>query len=496
MHSLQNSKGNYINGQWTQGNGAPFISLNPAYNTPLWSGHEASLEDCEKAISAARTAFEGWSSKSQEEREIYLQRYKTALQTHREELALKISQENGKPLWEARTELDAMLLKVDLSIQAQKERCPNKHQAKGNQAVFTRHKPHGVVVVLGPFNFPAHISNGHIVPALLAGNTIIFKPSEETPGVAELMVHIWESTKLPPGVLNLVQGGPFAGRTLTFHPDIDGIFFTGSSQTGFFLQEANLKAPHKILALEMGGNNPLVIGHIKEIDAAVYQTILSSYLTSGQRCTCARRLILCETKHSHEFLKRLLERIKNIRIGPYDSSPEPFMGPLINPKAAQKAKDAERALVELGAKALVPLQQPKTLSPAFLTPGILDCTEIADKLPDEEVFGPLLKLIRVKTLEDAVKAANKTAYGLSAGIFSNDKKEYEYFYRKTRAGIINWNVQLTGASSAAPFGGIGKSGNHRPSAFYAADYCNYPVASTEAEQLEIPDTKLPGLDLV
>lgn len=492
-HSLQNSKGNFINGRWTQGNGAPFTSLNPAYGTPLWSGHEASLEDCEKAIAAARAALEGWSTKTLEERESYLQHYKTALQKQKEELALRISQENGKPLWEARMEVDAMLLKVDLSIQAQKERCPTKQQARGNQILHTRHKPHGVVAVLGPFNFPAHLPNGHIVPALLAGNTVLFKPSEETPGVAELMVEIWESTKLPPGVLNLLQGGPFVGRTLSFHPDIDGLFFTGSSHTGSFLQEANLKTPHKILALEMGGNNPLVIGNIQDPDAAAYQTILSSYITSGQRCTCARRLILCETKNSTAFLKRLIERIKTIRIGPYDSSPEPFMGPLIHNKAAEHALLGEKALVELGAKSLVPLQRPKNLSPAFLSPGLLDCTDIASKLPDEEIFGPLLKLIRVKTLEEAIKAANNTSYGLSAGIFTSDKQEYDTFYKRTRAGVINWNVQLTGASSAAPFGGIGKSGNYRPSAFYAADYCNYPVASSETPELELPNTPLPGL---
>jgi succinylglutamic semialdehyde dehydrogenase len=347
------------------------------------------------------------------------------------------------------------------------------------------------MVVLGPFNFPGHLPNGHIVPALLAGNTVIFKPSEQTPLVTEQILKCWESSKIPKGVINMIHGKKTTGRYLLEHPDIDGLLFTGSYQTGRELAMAMAKTPGKILALEMGGNNPLIVGTVKNKQIAAYLTIQSAYLTSGQRCTCARRLIVNADKEGELFLETLIEMIKSIRVGSYHEVPEPFMGPVISIQSAHNLLQAERDLVAKGATPIIPLKTLDEKTP-FLTPGLIDVTHVADR-PDEEFFGPLLQVIRVKSHEEAIKEANRTKYGLAAGLLSDHKEEFQQFYDSVKAGIVNWNMPLTGASSAAPFGGVKESGNNRPSAYYAADYCAYPIASQLNYSLDMPASVTPGI---
>ena len=303
----------------------------------------------------------------------------------------------------------------------------------------------------------------------------------------------WEQAGLPPGVINLVQGGRETGRSLSGSPGIDGLFFTGSWPTGKSLSEQLAAHPEKILALEMGGNNPLVIGDISDTKAAAYATIQSAYLTSGQRCTCARRLIVPVGESGDRFLKELQTMIGNIKVGPYTDTPEPFMGPVISEAAASRLMEAQESLKTKGGVPLVEMRRFKS-GTGLISPGLMDVTNVPER-PDEEYFGPFLQVIRVPGFNEAIEEANKTSYGLSAGLISNRKEHYEEFYRKVRAGVINWNVQLTGASSSAPFGGVGHSGNHRPSAYYAADYCSYPVASMEAEELQMPGSVSPGITL-
>ena len=359
---------------------------------------------------------------------------------------------------------------------------------------FIRHKPHGVVAVFGPYNFPGHLPNGHIVPALMAGNTIVFKPSDLTPAVAEFMVKLWEKAGLPAGVLNLVQGEVETGKALATHAGIDGLFFTGSSRTGKILHEQFAGHPGKILALEMGGNNPLIVKDVADTDAAVHDIVQSAFVTSGQRCTCSRRLFLPSGAAGDAILNRLVEVTKNIKVGDYDAQEQPFMGAMISAKAARMMVDAQAELVSLGGKVIVELTQPEA-NKGFATPGIIDVTDMLDALPDEEHFGPLLKVIRYTDFDAAIKEANNTRYGLSAGFLGDSEEDYRYFFQRIRAGIVNWNRPITGASSAAPFGGVGESGNHRASAYYAADYCAYPVASVELEKVTLPGTLSPGLTL-
>lgn len=469
------------------------ISYNPSTGEKLWRGTAADSHAVDAAVDAARAAQAKWANLPLEDRIACLTRYSNVLRERLDSLALALSEENGKPLWEARTEIQAMAQKVPISIEAYRDRCRTSLQTLPNQAVLHTHfRPHGVVAVLGPFNFPGHLPNGHTVPALLAGNTVIFKPSELTPRFGELMSACWEASELPfNGVFNLVQGGAETGKLLTEHPGIQGIFFTGSERTGKALSGLLAEHPEKILALEMGGNNPLIIGSIEDLQSAAYLTIQSAYITSGQRCSCARRLIVPEGPKGDLFVDTLLAMLPKIHVGFYTDQPEPFMGPVISLEACKHLLQAQQALKHKGAKILSEMRQVHPDRP-LLTPGLLDVTAIPDR-PDEEYFGPLLQLIRVKNLEDAFKEAANTRFGLTAGIFSDNHEEYAAFAKAIPAGVINWNTPLTGASSRGAFGGVGCSGNHRPSAYFAADYCAYPVASMESEKLRLPTQLTPGI---
>ena len=483
----------FIAGAWLAGEGKPFSTVNPADNTPLWSGNAASAAQVDAAVHAARAALPGWATRPLDERASFARRFAELVLEHKTALAESIAKATGKPRWEALTEVAAMANKIEISITAYHERTGEKVQPVPGGRNATRHKPHGVVAVFGPYNFPGHLPNGHIVPALLAGNTVVFKPSELTPETAELMVRLWEKAGLPPGTLNLVQGEKETGVALANHAGIDGLFFTGSAATGDILHHAFAGQPHKILALEMGGNNPLIVGTIGDVRAAVYHTLQSAYISAGQRCTCARRLYVPEGAAGDAFVAALVDAVKAIRVGAWDDEPAPFMGAVISNRAAEALLAAQTRLIARGAEALVPMTRLREGS-ALLSPGLLDVSAIAE-LPDEEYFGPLLQLVRYRNFDEAITLANATRYGLAAGLFSDDETQWRQFYRDIRAGIVNWNKQLTGASSNAPFGGIGASGNHRPSAYYAADYCAYPVASMEADALTLPEQFTPGIRL-
>jgi succinylglutamic semialdehyde dehydrogenase len=448
----------------------------------------------DQSISAARRALPEWSGLAVTERESVIRRFADVLEKHRAELVLAICEETGKPCWESGTEVDSMIGKAAISIEARSSRRTAIEQTGAGGTTALRYKPLGVAIVLGPFNFPGHLPNGHIIPALLAGNTVVFKPSELTPHVGELMVRYWHEAGLPDGVINLVQGGREVGEALVAHPDINAVFFTGSFNGGRAISRALAGRPGVITALEMGGNNPLIVQDVSDLDAAAYWTIQSAFLTAGQRCSCARRLIVPEGGNGDAFVDRLVGMMARIRIGHYQDEPQPFAGPVISDNAAENLLAAQRQLVEAGAKMIVEMKPVNGRSTAFLRPGLIDVTAVSNR-PDEELFGPLLQLIRVKDFDDALREANATAYGLSAGLFSDDPRLYERFFRASRAGIVNWNRPLTGASSRLPFGGIGQSGNGRPSAFFAADYCDYAVGSIEVRKLTMPEKLISGISL-
>ena len=457
---------------------ASLISNEPATGQTLWTGESG---DVDAEVGRARAAWSAWAAKPLSVRIETLRRFANATRAKKDVFADLIARETGKPLWEAVTEVEAVVNKVDISVSAYSERTSQRRlEGALGARVAVRHKPHGVLAVLGPYNFPAHLPNGHIAPALIAGNAVVFKPSEKTPAVGEFLTALYHEAGVPEDVVRCVQGGPDIGRALSAHPGLDGLLFTGSARAGLSLHRQFAETPHKILALEMGGNNPLVVWNSPDVYAAAVIAVQSAFLSAGQRCTCARRLIVEDGKH--EELIATIARISDRLIADHPhATPAPFMGPVIDNDAADQLQEAFLDLMGQGGRAIRRLDRPADDKP-FLTPAIIDVTDVANR-KDGEMFGPILQVIRVPDFDAAIAEANATRYGLSAALVGGSPDLYDKFWANVRAGVINWNKPTNGAPSNAPFGGIGLSGNHRPSAYYAADYCAYPVTSSEADQV-------------
>ncbi|SBV32377.1 succinylglutamic semialdehyde dehydrogenase [uncultured Sphingopyxis sp.] len=458
---------------------AAFISTDPANGDTVWEGAAASADDCARAVAAARAAFPAWAGQGADARIAVLQRYAAVLGERQAAFAEAIARETGKPLWEAQTEIASMIGKVAISVKAMAERSGTSEGETAFGRARLSHRPHGVMAVLGPYNFPGHLPNGHIVPALLAGNTIVFKPSEETPLVGQLLVEALHAAGVPDDVAVLVQGGRDTGAALVAE-DIDGLLFTGSAGAGAHFRRLFADRPAVILALELGGNNPLVAWD-GDADAAASIIVASAFITTGQRCSCARRLIVPGDAAGDAIVDAVAALTGRLRIGAWNEAPEPFMGPLISGVAAGRAVSQVETLVGLGARVIRAFEPVVGRSAAFVTPAILDVTGL--EVPDEEIFAPVLQVRRVPDIDAALVAANATRFGLSAALISNDDALWARFRVEARAGVVNRNRPTTGASSDMPFGGIGHSGNHRPSAYYAADYCAWPVASLEADNV-------------
>mgnify|MGYP001966810110 FL=1 len=453
------------------------VSFQPATGEELWRGN---ICDVDEAVARARAAFPGWASRPVANRMEMMRRFANEVRAAADDFAELIARETGKPLWEAKTEVEAVINKVEISISAYMERTGQKKldSALGGSAAL-RHKPHGIMAVLGPYNFPAHLPNGHIVPALIAGNTVLFKPSEKTPAVGALLVECFHRAGIDRDVIQLVIGGPDEGKALVAHADVDGILFTGSAQAGIAINRKCATNPGKILALEMGGNNPIVVTKTPKVEDAALLIIRSAFTTAGQRCTAARRLIVTE-----EMYDATVEAVKNLTakiiVDEPFAEPQPFMGCVIDNQAADQLTESFLYLLSNGGKAIRHLRRLREDAP-FVAPALIDTTAMEDR-PDVELFGPLLQIIKVPDLDSAIAEANNTRFGLSASLIGGAPEDFNHFWANIRAGIVNWNQPTNGASSKAPFGGLGLSGNHRPAAYYAADYCAYPVASTEVEQ--------------
>lgn len=455
---------------------AEIVSTEPATGAVLWRG---GISDIDLEVQLAREAWAEWASRSLAVRTETLRRYANVVRGRIEAFADLIARETGKPLWEARSEVESVIAKVEISIDAYHERTAQRRfEGAMNARQALRHKPHGVLAVLGPYNFPAHLPNGHIVPALLAGNAVVFKPSEKAPASGAMLIDCLYQAGLPTGVARLVVGGPAEGRALAANPDLDGLLFTGSARTGVALNRLFADHPGKILALEMGGNNPIVVWDAPDPYVAAVLVVQSAFMSAGQRCTAARRLIVEDGRHD-VLIEQVARLAGRLIVGEPHGSPQPFMGPVIDNEAADGLQESFLALLMKGGRPILRMERPVEGRP-FLTPAMIDVTDVEER-PDIELFGPLLQVIRVPDFDAALVEANNTRYGLSASLVGGSPQLYDKFWANARAGIVNWNRPTNGASSSAPFGGIGLSGNHRPSAWYAADYCAYPVVSTEEE---------------
>ena len=351
------------------------------------------------------------------------------------------------------------------------------------------------MAVLGPFNFPAHLPNGHIVPALLMGNTIVFKPSEQTPAVGQFYAELVEKAQFPPGVFNMIQGDAETGRKIVAHENIDGILFTGSYEVGLKIKQETLNHYWKILALEMGGKNATVVWDDADFSKALYETLVGAYMSSGQRCSCTSRIILHE-KIAEKFTEKFYQAAKKLTIGHW--SENPFMGPLINAGAVEKyvrfQEIANRENCEslMRGKALDLKQKGFYVTPSIHIVNKFDPNSVYQK---SEIFGPNVAIYTVKDFDEALKVVNSTGYGLCMSLFSKNESLYRRSLLEAKVGLLNFNRTTNGASSKLPFGGMGKSGNDRPSAHYAIQYCSVPVSSLE-DPTGFDGTKaLPGMNL-
>ena len=438
-----------------------------------------------RAVASAKSAFPAWAATSIEERLAILRRYATLATESKDAIADLLAAEVGKPRWECLEEAGAIAGKVDLTVRAFAERAADSSSQQAGFRGALRYQAHGVFAIFVPYNLPMHLPNGHLVPALLAGNTVVLKASEYAPQASLAMVSLLIEAGLPPTAIQLLPGDRATGEALVAHPGIDGVAFTGSSTAGRAIHRALAGRTEVMLALEMGGNNPMVV--LPPLDPAVMGrlVVLSSMLTTGQRCTSARRLVVPRGAEGDAIVAAVVSAAAQVRIAGAHVDPAPFCGPLVDPGSADRVVAAWERRVAAGARVLLPMER-LSWSPAALSPGVLDVSDLGAALPDEEVFGPLLHVQRVGSFEEALDVASATRYGLSAALIGGDEAQFARFRGVVRAGIVNRNRPTNGALSTQPFGGIGLSGNHRPAGWTSVDYCTWPMASTEADVAVLP----------
>ena len=452
-------------------------SFEPATGTELWRGKVGDVED---VVARSRRAWPVWASQPLSTRIELLRRFANEVRKESDKLATLIARETGKPLWEARSEVDGVVDKVEVSVRAYADRTSQrKLDSALNGTAAVRHKPHGVLAVISPYNMPALLPASQIVPALIAGNVVVFKPSEKAPASGEMLTRCFHRAGISAAVVQILFGGPEQGQALVAHDGIDGVLFTGSAHAGIAINRKLAANPGKLVALELGGNNPLVVWDTPKISDAAAIVVQSAFTSAGQRCSSARRLIVKATLYDAVIseVRKLAERL--IVGGPFDT-PSPFMGPVIDNAAADGLTESFVYLLSNGGRAIKHMARLRDDLP-FVSPAIIDVTKIEDR-PDVELFGPLLQVISVGDFDEAIAEANSTRFGLTASLIGGTPQEYNRFWANVRAGVVNWNRPTIGEAAAAPFGGIGLSGNNRPGGYYAADSCAYPVSSAEMEQ--------------
>lgn len=467
----------FISGQWQSASGEAIHSIDPSYGQTIWTGRSAVPSDVDKAMRAAASAFDGWSQTPLSQRIEILKRFGDIAASKKDELGKLIAVETGKALWDASGEAGVVGAKVGATLAAYEQRTGTKQFDTGFGRAELTHRPHGVMAVLGPYNFPAHLPNGQILPALLAGNTIVFKPSELTPKTGAFLMDLYHEAGFPSGVVNLVQGSRATGEALLAHDALAGVLFVGSAPTGAAIHKQFGGRPDILLALEMGGNNPLIAWDVANTEAAASHIVQSAFITTGQRCTCARRIILPTGKSGDAIVDAIVAATEQIKVGAWDDEGI-FMGPLISADIASKVAGMAKSLP---GKTLLSMARTER-GGAYLSPGIVDVT--GESVKDEEIFAPNMQIIRVDSFDDAIKRANATKFGLSAGLISDEQDHWDTFKSRIHAGVVNFNRPTTGASGALPFGGPGLSGNHNPGAFYSADFCAWPMASQIAPKVE------------
>lgn len=444
-------------------------------------------ESVDAAVASARSAWPAWRSVSFEERATLLRRFAVEIANSAELLTRAISLEVGKPLWEARTEVNATVAKFEITLGAGMELVREQvFEMTPGQTARWRNPSRGVMAVLGPFNFPAHLVNGHVIPALATGNTVVIKPSEKTPAVGQLYAELAARAGLPAGVFNLIQGDGGSGAALASHRDVDGVLFTGSYVVGKRILEATLEQPHKLVALEMGGKNGVFVAADANLDAAARAITFSCAVTAGQRCTATSRVYAARAV-ADELTDKLAALFSAVNVG-YATGEDVFSGPVIS----ESSRERHRHLIQLaeqdGAERIVaggPCEGPHP--GYYVRPSLhrLARLDRESRYQNEEQFVPDCFVHAVDSVDEAAAALDATDFGLAASVFSAERETYERIAGQIRMGIVNWNTSTVGASSKLPFGGVKKSGNDRAAGITSTLYCTTPMASVE---VEAPDT--------
>jgi len=472
-----------------------FTSVSPVDGESLWQGSSVDRQGIRECMVRAAKAADGWRSTTVEERVKVVQRFGAELAAHRGAIADLISREVGKLGWDADGEVTASIAKIKTSILARDQRRSDVLMDSGKPAKTAvqrriRYQPLGVTLILGPFNFPLHLPGGQIIPALLAGNAVVFKPSEQAMAVAQWMVDAWHRAGIPRDVLQLIPGAAETAKLAIDAPEVSAVFLTGGRDAGNAIHRQLAGRPEVLLALELGGNNPMVI--MESVDPKIASRLVSfsAFISSGQRCTCARRAVFVSGTETDAQIEELVRQTAKLRVGMPRDSPTPQIGPLVSGVAASHLFETYECLMNLGCKPLLPLEVVAPFD-ALVRPAILDASDISSeasaKINQMEWFGPILIVQREPDFDAAVNTAASTPYGLSAALLGGTRAMFEQFVDRVGAGVVNWNSPTTGAAGTLPFGGLGASGNHRPAGYYAIDFCSDPVASLEQSTPVVAD---------
>jgi len=494
--------GDYINNSFVKSDrpDESFVIKSPADYKDILGEIHSNYSHVDQAVEAATKAFPKWRDLKKEARFEYLNRLAEIFLSKKSLLAETISRETGKPLWESTGEASALVAKIKVTLEHSMKLVEDQKiegALPGGVDGWIRYRPKGVMAVVGPFNFPAHLPNGHIVPALATGNTIVFKPSDKTPFTGQLMAECFKEAGFPDGVFNLIQGQVETGRRLVSHKNVHGVLFTGSYDVGLKIKQQTLEQYWKSLALEMGGKNSSLIWEDADIDKAIYESLMGAYLTAGQRCSCTSVIHVHESIHD-EFLDRFYKAAKKIKIGHWKSD-DIFMGPLISEDAVEKYLRFQQIALREGAECIMRGKKLEDFSHEgnYVTPSVYTMKNFnKDSVYlNQEIFGPNIAVLKSTDLEETLSVIENSEFGLVSAIFTKNKANYEKALSMLNVGLLNWNRTTNGASSKLPFGGTKKSGNNRPSAHHAVYYCTTPVSSLEDPQ-SFSDVKLPpGLEL-
>jgi aldehyde dehydrogenase (NAD+) len=473
---MDDGKTNFIDGQWREAaGGETFESRNPARVDQVLGVYARSgAEDVEAAVGAASQAFPAWRATPAPARGALLYRMGQLLEREKERLARRMVDEMGKVLVEARGDVQEA---IDMAYYiAAFGRMPKGSVVPSErESIFclAQRVPVGVVGLITPWNFPIAIPSWKLFPALLAGNTVVFKPAEETPGLAVAFVELLIEAGLPAGVVNLVTGfGAEAGAALVESPGVATISFTGSTQTGRLIA-GRCGQLMKRVSCELGGKNAIVVLDDANIELALRGSLWSAFGTAGQRCTAASRLIV-QRGVKGEFRDTLVARTKALRMGA-GADEGVDIGPVVNRRQLERIDGYVEIGRREGARVLTGgkiLDEPEYAGGCFYAPTVLDDVTLDMRVAQEEIFGPVTGIVEVGSLEDAIAAANGTAYGLSLSLYTSDVNRAFRAIEELEAGIVYINLPTSGAEIQLPFGGVKQTGNgHREAGWTAMDYC-------------------------